>query len=152
MMQLCLRYTKNEIDAGDVLNNGFLKVFMNIKKYNPHQAGLYTWIRAIIINSCIDFIKKKMKVEQFQELEKATEVEIDADVINKLEVSRLLFYIRRLTPVTQTVFNLYAIEGYNHKEIGKLLNIKEGTSKWHLSEARNNLQKMILSGEVKYEK
>ncbi len=149
MMQLCLRYTKNENDATEVLNTGFLKIFLNIQRYEPAQASLYTWIRTIVINSCIDFIKQKIKSEKHYELEKATEVQIDAVVINKMEVSALLYLIRQLTPSTQAVFNLYVMEGYNHKEIAKLLNISEGTSKWHLSEARKKLQKMILLQEVK---
>jgi RNA polymerase sigma factor (sigma-70 family) len=150
MMQLCLRYTKNESDATEVLNNGFLKVFRNIHKYEPVQAGIYTWIRIIIINSCIDFIKQKIKIKH-RELEEATDVQINADVIEKMDALQLLQLIRQLPPATQAVFNLYVIEGYNHKEIAKLLSISEGTSKWHLSEARKKLQQMILLQEVNYE-
>ncbi len=149
MMQLCLRYTKNEDDATEVLNTAFLKVFVNIQRYEPGRASLYTWIRTIVINGCIDFIKKKDRIEPHHELENATEVMINADVIDKMEVSRLLYLIRQLPTATQAVFNLYVIEGYNHKEIAQLLNISEGTSKWHLSEARKNLQQMIQSQEVK---
>lgn len=150
MMQLCLRYTKNEHDATEVLNKGFLKVFLNINKYEPLRASLYTWVRTIIVNSCIDFIKQKEKIKH-HELEDAKEVQVNADIIEKMDALILLNYIRQLTPATQAVFNLYVMEGFNHKEIGELLNISEGTSKWHLSEARKNLQKMILSEEVKYE-
>jgi RNA polymerase sigma-70 factor (ECF subfamily) len=143
-----MRYTKNESDATDVLNKGFLKVFLNIQRYDPVQASLYTWIRTIVVNSCIDAIKQKGRIEQHYELERAVEVHIDAEVINKMEVSGLLQLVRKLPPATQTVFNLYVMEGYNHKEIGKLLDISEGTSKWHLSEARKSLQQMIRLKEV----
>jgi RNA polymerase sigma factor (sigma-70 family) len=148
-MQLCMRYTKNQNDATDVLNLGFLKIFLNIHKYDPAKANLYTWMRAIIINSCIDFIKQNAKKESQKELEDAAEVEVDAAAIERMEVNHLLFLIRELTPATQAVFNLYVMEGYNHKEIGSMLSISEGTSKWHLSEARKKLKQMILSEEVK---
>jgi len=148
MMSLCLRYTKNENDATEVLNNGFLKVFTNMHRYDPVQASLYTWVRTIVVNSCIDFIKQKSSVTQHKELDEAAEIHIDAEAINKMEVSRLLHLVRQLPPATQAVFNLYVMEGYNHKEIGKLLNISEGTSKWHLSETRKSLQQMIRLQEV----
>ena len=149
MINLCLRYTKNEEDAVAVLNNGFLRIFLNIQRYDPAQASLYTWIRTVVINCCLDFIKQKDRLQKHHELETAVEVHIDADAINRMEVSRLLVLVRALPPATQAVFNLYVVDGYNHKEIGQLLQIKEGTSKWHLSEARKNLQQMIRSEEVK---
>ena len=149
MMQLCLRYTKNENYATEVLNNGFLKVFFNIQRYEPAQASLYTWIRTIVVNSCIDFIKKRTKTEMHYELGNATDIQIEAEAINKIDAAQLLYFIRQLQPATQAVFNLYIIEGYMHKEIAQLLNISEGTSKWHLSEARKKLQEMIISKEVK---
>lgn len=143
-----MRYTKNETDATEVLNKGFLKVFLNIQRYDPAQANLYTWIRTIVINTCLDFLKLKHRIGQHQELDKTVEVHIDAEVINKMEVSMLLHLVRQLPPATQAVFNLFVMEGYNHKEIGQLLHISEGTSKWHLSEARKSLQQMIRLQEV----
>lgn len=142
-MSLCLRYTKNETDAMDVLNTGFYKVFKNIKKYEAAQASLYTWMRTIIINSCLDHIKSKQKIIQQEELTDAIDVQINPEVISKIKSAHLLHLIRKLAPATQTVFNLFIMEGYSHKEIANLLGISEGTSKWHLSEARKNLQKMI---------
>lgn len=149
MINLCLRYTKNEEDAIEILNNGFLKVFQNIQRYDPAQATLYTWIRTVVINCCLDFIKQKGKEPVYHELENAAEMQIDAEVIDRMDATRLLCLVRGLPPATQAVFNLYVIDGYNHKEIGQLLNIKEGTSKWHLSEARKSLQQMIRLEEVK---
>lgn len=148
MVSLCMRYTKNEEDAVEVLNNSFLKVFVNIQRYDPGVASLYTWIRTIVINTCLDFIKQRSKHQQYNELEEAAEVYIDAEAINKIEVSALLQLVRQLPPATQAVFNLYVVDGYNHKEISQLLNISEGTSKWHLSEARKSLQQMIKLQEV----
>ncbi|MEO6187636.1 MAG: RNA polymerase sigma factor [Ginsengibacter sp.] len=143
MMSLCLRYTKNETDAMDVLNMGFYKVFKNIQRFDSSKASLYTWIRTIIINGCIDYIKSKQKNIQQVELSDTTEIQIDPEVISKMKSEHLLHLVRKLSPATQTVFNLFIMEGYSHKEIATLLNISEGTSKWHLSEARKNLQIMI---------
>jgi len=143
MMTVCLRYTRNNEDAVEVLNNGFLRVFKNIRRYDSSQASLYTWIRTIIINSCLDFVKQKQKQEKVYELNEEMEVHIAAEVINKIKGAELLEQIRKLAPATQAVFNLYAIEGYNHREIAQLLHISVGTSKWHLSEARRVLQQLI---------
>ncbi len=147
-MNLCLRYTRNESDALDVLNTGFLKVFQNIQQYDSGKGSLYTWIRTVVVRSCLDFIKQKSREEIHKEIEEATDIQTEAEAIGALEAAQLLHLIRQLTPSAQAVFNLYVIEGYNHKEIGKLLNISEGTSKWHLSEARKKLQQMITSKEV----
>ena len=114
MMTLCLYYTKNETDAVEVLNNGFLKVFNNIQKYESTQASLYTWIRTIIINSCLDHIKAK-KTAVYEELSEATEVHIESEVVNRFNAKELLELVRLLPPATQAVFNLYVIEGYSHK-------------------------------------
>ena len=142
-MTLCLRYTKNESDAVEVLNTGFFKVFKNIQRYDPAQASLYTWIRTIVINSCLDFIKSKQRTEQHIALNDAMEADIPAEVINKIKATELLQLARQLPPATQAVFNLYVVEGYSHREISQLLGISEGTSKWHLSEARKQLQQKI---------
>lgn len=143
MMTICLRYTMNEEDAVEVLNNGFLKVFKNIQRYDPAQASLYTWIRTIVVNSCLDFIRKKSRIEQRYELNEGVEVHVPAEAISRMKIGELLSLVRSLPPATAAVFNLYVIEGFNHKEIGSLLGISDGTSKWHLSEARKLLQLKI---------
>lgn len=149
MVALCMRYTKNENDAVEVLNNGFLKVLMNIQRYEPGKATLYTWIRTIVINSCIDFLKIKGRSIEHKELNETTAMQVDAEAISRMRADEVLHLIRQLPPATQVVFNLYNIDGYNHNEIAMLLNISAGTSKWHLSEARKNLQQMIRLQEVK---
>ena len=143
MVTICLRYMKDEEDAVEVLNNGFLKVFQNIQRYDPAQASLYTWIRTIVVNSCLDFIRKKSRTEKHFELSGETEVHVPADAINRMKAGELLSLVRSLPPATAAVFNLYVVEGYNHKEIGSLLGISDGTSKWHLSEARKQLQQKL---------
>jgi RNA polymerase sigma factor (sigma-70 family) len=147
MVTVCVRYTRNDEDAVEVLNNGFLKVFNNIQRYDSSQASLYTWIRTIVINSCLDFIKQKQREEIVNELSEDTEVHIAPEVISKISATELLDQVRKLTPATRAVFNLYVIEGYSHKEIGQLLNIREGTSKWHLSEARKYIINSLKAKE-----
>jgi RNA polymerase sigma factor (sigma-70 family) len=143
MMTLCLRYTKNETDALEVLNTGFYKVYKNINRYNDHQASLYTWIRVIIINGCLDFIRLKETRVVTGELNQAADVNLPPAVISKMSAKEILALVRQLPPSTQAVFNLFVMEGYSHSEIGQLMNISSGTSKWHLNEARKRLQDMI---------
>jgi RNA polymerase sigma factor (sigma-70 family) len=143
MMILCLRYTKSETDALEVLNTGFYKVFKNINKYDSRQASVYTWIRTIIINSCLDFIKANGGTIEARELDDAISIDIPPEIISRMSANEILQLVRQLSPATQAVFNLYVMEGYNHKEVSTLMKISEGTSKWHLSEARKKLQKMI---------
>jgi RNA polymerase sigma factor (sigma-70 family) len=143
MMNLCLRYTKNEKDALEVLNTGFYKVYKNINRFDAGKASLYTWIRTIIINSSLDFIKAKQTLSETGELEQAAHVHVPPAAISNMSAAAILELVRELPPATQAVFNLYVMEGYSHAEIGKLAGISEGTSKWHLSEARKKLQKKI---------
>ena len=131
------------MDAMEALNTGFYKVFKNIQRYDPSQASLYTWIRTIVINTCLDLNGTKEKNIPSQELTDAIDASMDPEVISKLSAARLLEIIRKLPAATQTVFNLFIIEGYSHKEIAGLLNISEGTSKWHVSDARKKLQTII---------
>jgi RNA polymerase sigma factor (sigma-70 family) len=148
MASICLRYTRNHEDAIEVLHNGFLKVFKNIHTYDVGRASLYTWIRTIIINSAIDFVRQRGKFHTHIELDKVEEPAIDADAIQRMSSHEVLLLVQKLSPATQTVFNLYVVEGYNHREIANLLGISEGTSKWHLSEARKQLQKLLQTLQV----
>jgi len=142
-MSLCLRYTKNETDALEVLNTGFYKVYKNIHRFDAAKATLYTWVRTIVINTCLDFIKAKQSLTGAGELDQAVHIHVPPEVVSNMSAMEILELVRQLPPATQAVFNLYVMEGYNHIEISQLTGISEGTSKWHLSEARKKLQKMI---------
>lgn len=148
MMAICLRYTRQEEDAIEVLHNGFMKVYRNMHTYDANKASLYTWIRTIMVHAAIDFIRQRGKFYNNIELEKAEEPAIDADAVQRMSARELLKLVQRLSPATQGVFNLYVIEGFNHREIANLLGISEGTSKWHLSEARKQLQKLLQTLQV----
>jgi RNA polymerase sigma factor (sigma-70 family) len=149
MMHLCLRYTKNEEDALEVLNNGFLKVFKKIDHYDPSKAALSTWIRTIIVNSAIDFIRvhRPPHVTLSPQYEEASPVENTA--IQKIASGELLAMIRELPETTRLVFNLYVMEGFAHKEIASMLDMGESTSRWHLSEGRKFLKQHIQLQQVK---
>jgi RNA polymerase sigma factor (sigma-70 family) len=149
MVNLCLRYTKNEEDAVEVLNNGFLKVFKKIAQYDPAKAALSTWIRSIIVHTAIDFIRaqKQPFIALSAQYEEASPIENEA--IQKMASEELLTVIRDLPSTTRLVFNLYVIEGFSHKEIASIMDITEGTSRWHLSEARKSLRQIIHPQHVK---
>jgi RNA polymerase sigma-70 factor (ECF subfamily) len=143
MTALCLRYTRNEEDAIEVLHNGFLKVFKNIATYNNSKGSLYTWVRTIIVHTAIDFIRQREKFFTKIELDQTEEPHVESDAVHRMSATELLKLVQKLPSATQAVFNLYVIDGYTHKEIGKLLEISEGTSKWHLSQARKLLQQLL---------
>jgi len=148
MMSICLRYTRNSEDAIEVLHNGFLKVYKNIHTYTSSKASLYTWIRTIVVHTAIDFIRQREKLFTKVELDKVEDPHIDSDAVQKMSARELLKLVQQLPTATQAVFNLYVVEGYNHREIGNLLGISEGTSKWHLSQARKQLQKLLQTLQV----
>jgi RNA polymerase sigma-70 factor (ECF subfamily) len=144
MMALCVRYTKNSEDAIEVMNDGFLKVFRNIQHYQPEKASIYTWIRTIIIHSAIDFLRKQQAYPDTGSLtEGVEEPSIDNEALNRFDGEELLRLIRQLPAATGTVFNLYVVDGFSHREIGALLGISESTSRWHLSEAKKQLKSLI---------
>ena len=144
MMTICMRYTRQEEDALEVLHNGFLKVFKHLSSYDAAKASLYTWIKTIMVNSAIDFIRSRQKFKNQVELKETHEAgSIDNEAIQRMGSTELLKLIQKLPTATQTVFNLYIIEGYNHREIGDILGISDGTSKWHLSEARRLLKQLL---------
>jgi RNA polymerase sigma factor (sigma-70 family) len=144
MMNLCLRYTKCEADAEHVLNAGFLRVFKNIRQFEPAKASIYTWIRTIVTNCCLYHLKTKQKVIAAKELDGVEGLHVQPEVTSKLSDEAILGLVRQLPAATQAVFNLYVIDGYAHKEIATLLQISEGTSKWHLSEARKRLKHQLI--------
>jgi RNA polymerase sigma factor (sigma-70 family) len=141
---LCTRYIEGEQDAMEVVNDGFLKVFKHIHVYDASRSTLYTWIRKIMINTAINFLQKKQIVFASYPQILQDEILIENDFLLKLDADELLMLIKQLPPATQVVFNLYTVEGFNHKEIGDILGISEGTSRWHLSDARKRLKQSVL--------
>lgn len=156
LMGVCLRYERNKDDAEAVLNQAFLKILKNLDKYNP-KVPFEAWIKRITINTIIDQYRKKskQKVDYVDTLESTPgEGAVDYnEAEKKFDAEHLEKMIKKLPPVSQKVFNLYVVDGYNHKEIGEMLNISDGTSKWHLSFARKSLKEMLaeaLKAEAQY--
>jgi RNA polymerase sigma factor (sigma-70 family) len=145
MMALCLRYLRDRQDALEVLNDALLKVFKQMGRFDPTKAALYTWMRSIVINTALDALRRQKALRDREMIpEEEEQPGVDNKAIAKLGGNELLGVIRQLPATTRTVFNLYVIDGYAHKEIGALLSISEGTSRWHLNDARRQL-KMILN-------
>lgn len=142
IMNICVRYTQSQADALEVMNTGFYKVFKNIHTYRQDKAAFYTWVRTIIINTCLNFIRSKEKV-MFTGEAADDAAAIQPGIIASMQAEDILRLVRLLPPATQAVFNLYVMDGYTHKDIAAMLQISEGTSKWHLSEARKILQKQL---------
>jgi len=143
MMAVSLRYANNPQDALDILQDGFVKVFKNIGKYKQ-GTSLYGWIHRIIVNTCIDYYRKEQR-RQTQDLEEAKpQISYNASALSNLRKEEILLAMSELTVAYRTVFNLFVIEGYSHKEIGDLLNIAESTSRSNLLKARTQLKEILL--------
>lgn len=142
MMGVCLRYANNEQDALDIVQEGFIKVFRNISKY---QAGttLSAWIRRIMVNTAIDYYRKNIR-RRTEDLDTAYELKsADADAISQCTEKEILEAVQQLTPAYRAVFNLYVIEGYSHREIADMLGITESTSRSNLVKSRIKLKEII---------
>ena len=147
MMVLCKSYTKNEEDAVEVLQDGFLKVFQQIDKYDAGKSSLYTWMRTVMIRTAIDFLRNQDRKNVTIEWKEEYAPAIDAEALQRMSAQQVQCMLQNLSAPTRMVFNLYITEGYNHREIGELLNISEGTSRWHLSEARKYLINLLNAKE-----
>jgi len=152
MMTICLRYLKSEDDALEALNNAFLKIFAKINQYKS-EGSLEAWIKRIVINSSIDFVRSNKSYRanfiQTSEFHLYGEPE-DADVLpddkfDALDFSKeeIFEMVEELPPATRVVFNLYVVDEFSHQQISENLKISEGTSKWHLSNARKMLKEKI---------
>lgn len=149
LMSVAYRYKKNEEDAAALSNDAFLKILTNIEKYNSNNP-FEAWIRRIAINTAIDDYRKNKKREEmfeaadsFEGIEKVTYNEID----NQIETDELNDMLLELPKATRVVFNLFAIDGYSHKEITEELGIGLETSKWHMKEARKRLKAVLIKRE-----
>ena len=143
MLAVCLRYTRHRMEAEDILQDAFIKVFDNIGRFE-FKGSFEGWIRRIVINTALkNYSKKSFKQEQIG-LENQPELPLDPEIYSNLEEEELLRLINRLPDGYRLVFNLYAVEGYSHKEIAELLGIQESTSRSQLVKARKMLQGMII--------
>ena len=147
-MPVCYRYHKNEEDARSSLNIAFMKILGGLENVNE-QLNFPAWSKRIVVNTLIDEYRKKRNYNS-KVSTRETERELDQygaqtgnDGETNFAYENLIKLIAQLPEISAKVFNLYVIEGYNHKEIGDLLGISEGTSKWHLSTARKVLREKL---------
>lgn len=147
LMGLCLRYFINRDDALEALNHGFLKIFKNLDAYRPEFA-FEAWIYRIVQNTALDYVRSKYKNDwSTDSIQETAEPATEPEVYRQADAAELINLLRRLPAATRTVFNLFAIEGYRHDEIAAMLEISEGTSKWHVNQARLKLKAYLQENE-----
>jgi len=142
-MTIAMRYSRDEQDAADIMTNAFIKIFKSIKNFDASKGSLHAWTKKIIVNEGLDHIKSRSRFSEHVEVEAVAEPGIDNTALEQMGANEIMNLVKKLPPATHAVFILYAVEGYNHREIAERLHISEGTSKWHLSEARKTLQKQL---------
>src|SRR5688572_12002692 len=150
MMVVCLRYSKSSAEAEDILQEAFVKVFQGIKDFRQ-ESKLETWITRIMVNTALNAQRKKLYLFPMVDVEETNLTEEEVS-ISGMQVKDLLEMIQALPQGCQVVFNMFAIEGYSHKEIAEQLGISEGTSKSQYARARSLMQTKLLKESKYYER
>lgn len=149
MFGICLRYAGNRMEAEDIMQNAFLRIFNSLHQYR-FSGTLEGWVKRSVINTAINFYKHEAKYRMEVELEESElNATISEDALSIIATKELLALIQNLPCGRRTVFNLYVIEGYDHKEIGMMLGIKEGTSKSQLNRAKAEIRQRLTELETK---
>lgn len=149
MMSICIRYCRDQQEAGARLNLAFLKVLQNLHQFDQ-QGKFKAWVSKITLRSIIDEYRThqkhyEMHAYQGQPMSENGWHHPEVNhIIEEINATHLMMLIQQLAPVEKQVFNLFAIDGYTHKEIADILGISEGTSKWHVHEARKKLKESLL--------
>lgn len=148
MYGIAVRYAHNPEDAKDILQDGFVKVFQNLSKFKG--TGVFEgWMRRIFVNTAIEHYRKKNNTYEIQESHEEQINDRETNALDKLATMEILNLVKSLPNGYRTVFNLFAIEGYSHKEIAEMMNISEGTSKSQYARAKALLQEKIKNHEKK---
>jgi RNA polymerase sigma factor (sigma-70 family) len=148
MMAVCYRYAKNKDDAEDMLQEGFIKVFTQIRQFRS-EGPLEGWIRRVMVHTCINILKKNKKFSESVDIIFAQGVRMNEDEVpSVLQAKQIIECIRMMPAGYRTVLNLYAIEGYSHREIGELLEIEESTSRSQYTRARVMLEDILLKKKI----
>ncbi|MEL6593072.1 MAG: RNA polymerase sigma factor [Bacteroidota bacterium] len=152
LMSVSIRYVKQEADAVALVNLGFLKILQNLERKKAN-VPLEAWIRRIMINTIIDEFRKHRRYRETHQQTEFTDTDrYDSytdlnEAALKMEAEALEALIQRLPSMSQQVFNLYAIDGYSHKEIAEMLGMSDGTSKWHVAFARKKLKQWLVESQ-----
>jgi RNA polymerase sigma-70 factor (ECF subfamily) len=148
MLGVCYRYARSREDAEDMLQEGFIKVFSQIRQFK-REGALEGWIRKIIVHTCINVLKKNKKFSDSVDLVNASGIEInDNNIPSILQAKQVVECIRLLPVGYRTVLNLYAIEGYSHREIAAILEIEESTSRSQYTRARGLLEEILIKKKI----
>jgi RNA polymerase sigma factor (sigma-70 family) len=142
MMGVCMRYARNRDAAADIMQDGFVKVFINLKSFKG-EGSFEGWIKRIMINTSLKQYRKDLKFKNDVDIDNAYSVSFENTIVSDMSAKELMNHVQDLPDGYRTIFNLYVIEGYQHNEIGEMLHISEGTSKSQLSRARNYLMQNI---------
>lgn len=147
VMGVCMRYAGSTDEAADMLNEGFLKVFSNLDKYE-NTGSFDAWLKRVVCNAALDYRKHYDKNVTFVALDEVPDGQlVDHQVneaVSRMSSQEMVALIQLLPPVTRMVFNLYVFEGYSHKEIATQMNMSENTSAWHVNQARTKLKAAIM--------
>ncbi len=146
MMVIAMRYTKGTLEAEDVLQESFIKVFKNIGTFKK-DASLYYWMKRIVVNTALNHQRSKLYLYPMVDVDHIKEGPELEYQLGDFELADLLNMIQELPTGCQVIFNLYAIEGYKHHEIAKMLEISEGTSKSQYARAKSLLQEKLIKNE-----
>lgn len=151
LYSICCRYVKNNIVAEDLLHDSIITIFVKIKDYRG-EGSFEGWCKRITVNTALGYIRKNNLLEQSVEIDNITYIsnDNDMDVISQMESNELLECIQTLPDGYRTVLNLYAVEGYSHKEIGNMLNINETTSRSQYSRAKTKLVEILKNKGISY--
>jgi len=150
MFILCLRYVRVQEDAEELLSSGFTKAFSKLEKFELREQGSFgAWLKRILINECLMFLRKQNKAPLMVEPDESL-ISTHEDILDTLSADTLFDLILHLPEGYRTVFNLFEIEGYTHKEIAEQLGITEGTSKSQLSKAKASLKETIIKKGLNY--
>jgi len=150
MFAVCLRYAPDYHQAEDFLQEGFIKVFNKLHQY-ANKGSFEGWLRTIFVNNSIEALRKNKKWYELFPNEKSPQLITNTNILDHLATQELLQCIQKLPDGYRTIFNLYVIEGFSHKEISKMLAISEGTSKSQLSRARTALQRIVKARDHQFE-
>ena len=148
MLGVCYRFSKSREDAEDMLQEGFIKVFSQLHQYRS-EGALEGWIRRIIVHTCINIIKKNKKFTDTLDIAYASHLHLKEDYIPSILQAKQIVECIRLLPLGyRTVLNLYAIEGYVHKEIAAMLEIEESTSRSQYTRAKSMLEDILIKKKI----
>lgn len=147
----CIRYLKNKETAQDLLQDAFVKIYKDLDSYDPKKGSFKNWAQRVVINSCLMQLRKKNILRDFENIMDISNVQsVSSSAISNLSLQELLGLIKLLPKGYRTIFNLYVIDGYSHKEIATMLDISESTSKTQLMKSKKLLQKKLEKAEFQH--